>query len=137
MIKLTAIHLLVLIFLFSCGNKEKTSEDYTLGDIKYQFPVSAEAKADFDKGLLLLYSFEYVDANEAFLAAQAADNTEVMAYWGEAMCYYKALWGRVDVDAGREVMAKLGSTMEERIAKTEAGIEREFWQGIEILYGEG
>jgi hypothetical protein len=136
--KLSTIHLLALIFLFSCGiQKENTADDYSLGDIKYQFPVSAAAKADFDKGLLLLYSFEYVDANEAFLTAQAADATEVMALWGEAMCYYKALWGRVDVDAGREVMAKLGATREERLAKTEDGIEREFWQGIEILYGEG
>ena len=136
--KLTAIHFLALIILFSCGKQtENSSEDYTLGDIKYQFPVSAEASADFDKGLLLLYSFEYVDANEAFLAAQTADKNEIMAYWGEAMCYYKALWGRVDVDAGREVMAKLGATREERLAKTEEGIEREFWQAIEILYGEG
>lgn len=136
--KLSVIHLLGLIFLFSCSNQhENSSEDYALGGIKHQFPVSAEASTDFDKGILLLYSFEYVDANEAFLAAQIADKNEVMALWGEAMCYYKALWGRVDVDAGREVMAKLGSTREERLAKTEAGLEREFWQGIEILYGEG
>ena len=65
--KLSAIHFLALIFLFGCGKQtENSSEDYTLGDIKYQFPVSTEASADFDKGLLLLYSFEYVDANEAF-----------------------------------------------------------------------
>lgn len=136
--KLSIIHLLGLIFLFSCSNQhENISEDYVLGGIDHQFPVSVEASADFNKGLLLLYSFEYVDANEAFLAAQTADKNEVMALWGEAMCYYKALWGRVDVTAGREVMAKLGSTTEERLAKTEDGLEREFWQGVEILYGEG
>ena len=136
--KLSTIHLLGLVFLFSCGiQHEDTSEEYALGVIKHQFPVSPEAKEDFDKGLLLLYSFEYVDANEAFLAAQTADKNEIMAYWGEAMCYYKALWGRVDVEAGREVMAKLGATSKERLAKTEDGIEREFWQAIEILYGEG
>ena len=72
--KLSTIPLLGLIFFFSCSNHhENTSEDYALGGIKHQFPVSAEASADFDKGLLLLYSFEYVDANEAFLAAQKAD----------------------------------------------------------------
>jgi hypothetical protein len=135
--KLLSIYLLGLIFLSSCHKQnENTSADYALGGVKHQFPVSAEASEDFDKGLLLLYSFEYVDANEAFLAAQAADKNEVMALWGEAMCYHKGLWGRIDLTAGREVMAKLGATREERLAKTEEGLERDFWQGIEILYGE-
>ncbi len=136
--KFSTISLFGLIFLFSCNkHQDNTSEDYALGGISHQFPVSTAAIDDFDRGLLLLYSFEYVDASEAFLAAQKADKNETMAYWGEAMCYYKALWGRVDATAGREVMAKLGATKEARLAKTAEGLEREFWQAIEILYGEG
>lgn len=137
--KLAILPIFTIVLLFSCSQQnEKTTEDYTLlGDINYQFPVSTEAKKDFSKGLLLLHSFEYEDGKEAFLASQAADKSEVMAYWGEAMCYYKALWGLQDVPAGRGVMAKLGATKEERLAKAEEGLEREFWEGIEILYGEG
>ena len=134
-------NLLAFIFLsvltFSCQQKEETTEAYTLGDINYQFPVSEDAKSDFSKGLLLLHSFEYDDAKEAFLAAQSDDKNEVMAYWGEAMCNYKALWGLQDVPAGKVVMEKLGATKEERLAKAEEGLEREFWESIEILYGEG
>ncbi len=133
-----SVFFLLSVLLFSCGKQnENATEEYTLGDINYQFPVSEDAKSDFSKGLLLLHSFEYEDGKEAFLAAQAADKNEVMAYWGEAMCYYKALWGLQDVPAGQGVMAKLGDTKEERLAKAAEGLEREFWEGIEILYGEG
>jgi tetratricopeptide (TPR) repeat protein len=133
-----SVLLLFMILFFSCGQQsDSVNEDFTLGEINHEFPVSADAKPDFDKGLLLLHSFEYDDGKEAFLAAQAADKNEVMAYWGEAMCYYKALWGLQDVPAGQGVMAKLGATKEERLAKAEEGLEREFWEGVEILYGEG
>ncbi|MTI41321.1 tetratricopeptide repeat protein [Fulvivirga lutimaris] len=137
--KLSTIPFISLIILFGCGQpKETATEDnYTLGEIKYKFPVSPEASEGFDKGLLLLHSFEYDDARDAFLEAQAADKNEVMAYWGEAMCSYKALWGLQNVEEGREVMAKLGSNKEERLGKAEEGLEREFWEGIEFLYGEG
>ncbi len=136
--KLTTLSFLSLIALFGCNQpKETASVDYTLGDIKYQFPVSPEASEGFDKGLLLLHSFEYDDAKEAFLSAQEADKNEVMAYWGEAMCNYKALWGLQNVPEGREVMAKLGATKEERLAMAQEGLERDFWEGIELLFGEG
>ncbi|MFT6857362.1 MAG: tetratricopeptide (TPR) repeat protein [Cyclobacteriaceae bacterium] len=138
MLKSTVFILLGVLILFSCKQQKETpTEDYTLGTIKDQFPVSTAAREAFNTGLLLLHSFEYDDGKDAFLAAQAADKTEVMAYWGEAMCHYRALWGLQDVPAGQEVMAKLGASKEERIAKTEEGIEREFWEGIEILFGEG
>ena len=132
--------LIFLSALLILGCQQKTREsrvDYTLGEIAYAFPVSEEARENFDKGLLLLHSFEYDDAQEVFRLAREKDENEVMAYWGEAMCEYKALWGLQDVEAGREIMSRLGDTREERLAKAEEGIEREFWEGVEILYGEG
>lgn len=135
--RLTALFF-VLTLVIGCSQQKAPKDDsYTLGQIEHQFTVSAEAKESFDKGLLLLHSFEYDDGKEAFRAAQTADSTEVMAYWGEAMCNYKALWGLQDLPAGREIMARLGATTEERLSRAEAGLEREFWRGIEILYGQG
>ena len=124
--------------LISCSQpKDAAGDKYTLGEINYRFPVSQKATEGFDKGLLLLHSFEYDDAKDAFLEAQKADEQEVMAYWGEAMCSYKALWGLQNVEEGRKVMSKLGNTKEERLKKAEEGLEREFWEGIELLYGDG
>ncbi len=129
---------LLVSILISCSQPKETAGDkYELGDINYRFPVSQKAAEGFDKGLLLLHSFEYDDARDAFLEAQKADEQEVMAYWGEAMCSYKALWGLQNLEEGRKVMAKLGNTREDRLKKAEEGLEKEIWAGIELLYGEG
>lgn len=108
-----------------------------MGDLQHEFNISEEAAVPFNKGLLLLHSFEYEDARESFQEAIKADPGEMMAYWGETMSYYKALWGLQDIEAGREVMNKLGKTKEERLEKADNELEKDFWLGIEILYGEG
>jgi tetratricopeptide (TPR) repeat protein len=132
--------LLVAVLLLSdCKQqpeKQETPSD-DLGVLQYNFPVSDQAKASFDKGLLLLHSFEYEDAAEAFEVALDADSTEVMAYWGLAMTEYKALWGLQDVPAGQAYLARLATTKEQRLSKAEEGLERDFLQGLEILFGEG
>ncbi|MDX1629042.1 MAG: hypothetical protein R3345_10115 [Fulvivirga sp.] len=121
----------------SCTQNSNHVEDAQLGDLDHQFPVSEAARPSFEKGLLLLHSFEYDDAREAFEKAREADPNEVMVYWGLAMTHYKALWGLQDVDAGREVIQQLGKDREDRLSKAENELERDFWLGIEILYGEG
>jgi tetratricopeptide (TPR) repeat protein len=136
---LSLLAVAVSLLLFSCKQqpeKQETPPDY-LGVLQYNFPVSEDAKASFDKGLLLLHSFEYEDAAEAFEEAIAADSTEVMAFWGLAMTEYKALWGLQDVPAGQAYLARLGSSKDERLTKAEEGLERDFLLGVEILYGEG
>src|SRR5262249_7878541 len=58
-------------------------------------------------GLIALHQFEYEDANDAFRAARLLDPYAVLAYWGEAMTYYQALWRREDVEAARAALARL------------------------------
>lgn len=133
----------ITLIMFACSSKKESSEASTvetksqLGDMGYTFDISTKAKEAFDKGFLLLHSFEYDDAREEFRVAQQADPTEVMAYWGLAMTYYKALWGLQNVDKGRAIMAEFGNSKEERLAKISDLIEKAFWQGVEILFGEG
>ncbi|QSE98462.1 hypothetical protein [Fulvivirga lutea] len=127
----------IAVFALSCSPKNEISDKAQLGDLGHNFSISENAKPHFDKGLLLLHSFEYEDARDAFMEAKEADPKEVMAYWGEAMTHYKALWGLQDVEAGRAVMQELGSSKEERLAKAENELETNFWMGIEYLYGEG
>lgn len=130
--------LLILMALVSCqAPKNEPPQETHLGVLKHPFNVSDAANQSFTKGLLLLHSFEYSDALKAFQEASRADSTELMAYWGEAMSHYKALWGLQDVDAGRAVLAKVGKTMEERLSIASDELEADFWTGVEILYGEG
>src|SRR4026207_117694 len=55
---------------------------------------SAAAQPLFIKGVLLMHSFEYDDAREAFVEAQKADPAFAMAYWGEAMTFNHPVWQR-------------------------------------------
>ena len=116
---------------------EDATNTPTLGSLQHEFSISDAAQKDFEEGLLLLHSFEYDDAGEAFAKAIEADEEEVMAYWGMAMSYYKALWGLQDVEAGRALMKRLGEDKAARLAKCENQMEQDFWEGIELLYGAG
>ncbi len=138
-----AIYLLsILVAAISCQSADKTSsnledsEDTVLGTLNHPFKISEPAQEAFETGLLLLHSFEYEDAREAFQEAVAADDKEIMAHWGEAMTHYKALWGLQDVDAGREILNRLGSNQEERMATINDPLEKDLWQAVELLYGE-
>ena len=132
-----ALPMFLILLIFSCVNAEKETPSSNLGSLQHEFSISDAARPDFEKGLLLLHSFEYEDAREAFQEAILADKNEVMAYWGETMSYYKALWGLQDVEAGRKVMNQLAATREERLQKAENELELDFWTGVELLYGEG
>ena len=124
---LLTTYCLVFAACTTTAPEEKATPDTNLGVLQHQFTLSEESKEDFNKGLLLLHSFEYDDAKEAFQAAIIKDSNEVMAYWGEAMANYRALWGLQDVEAGKAVMAKLDSTKERRLAKAENELEKDFW----------
>ncbi|MEM6522917.1 MAG: tetratricopeptide repeat protein [Bacteroidota bacterium] len=128
----------IICFTLGCtSQKQEVPSESTLGELQYIFPVSNEASVEFNTGLLLLHSFEYDDAREAFEEAIKADSTEIMGYWGVAMSYYKALWGLQDIPAGRETLARVADTRKGRLEAAEPGIERDLWEGIEILYGNG
>lgn len=131
------INFLLFAACYSCNSPQPVTQEAYLGNLQHEFPISEAARPDFDQGLLLLHSFEYDDARDAFQQAIEADASELMAYWGEVMTYYKALWKLQDVDAGRAVMKKLGTSKEARLAKAENELERDFWTGVELLYGEG
>jgi tetratricopeptide (TPR) repeat protein len=91
-----------------------------------------EAAAAFAEGLAALHSFEYEDANAAFLRAQRLDPRLALAYWGEAMSYHQTLWGHEDVAAGRRALARLPATA--RGADPRA---RRLIDAARILFGDG
>ncbi len=131
---------LIPFLIFSCKPAEKVEEEVVenhLGVLEHGFNINEASQSDFEEGLLLIHSFEYDDALTAFQAAKEKDSTEVMNYWGEAMSHYKALWGLQDKRAGYAVMEALGITKEERMEKISDPLEKDFWEGLEILYGDG
>ena len=102
------------------------------------FPTSgaAEAQAPFMEGLLMLHSFEYEDAADAFRRAQEIDPDFAMAYWGESLTHYRRLWYSIDLESARAAMNKLGATTEIRAGKASTAREKAYLASVDILYGE-
>lgn len=97
---------------------------------------NASAREDFQRGLLLLHNFEYLDAADLFREAQKKDPTFALAYWGEAMTYNHPVWLSQETDEARETL---------REYKEHAGpngrplpsLDRDLLTSVEILYGDG
>ncbi len=121
----------VLAFI-SC-KQNKPDKDY-LGVVDIEVSGEASALPHFEKGLLLLHSFEYEDAREAFKEARAKDPKMAMAYWGEAMTYNHSLWSEQDYEAAITALEPLKDIDMEKEA-TE--LERDFIQAVKILYAPG
>jgi len=136
---------LLLLFLSCSSTQDKTTEDINegttaetqLGNIDFEVTGSEKAKPHFEKGLLLLHSFEYDDAREAFQEAQKVDSTFAMAYWGEAMTHNHSLWQQQDRESALAALNRLAPDAESRMAFVNTDLEKDFLNAIEILFGEG
>ena len=108
-----------------------------LGTIEFPTSGNAAAQPLFIKGVLLMHSFEYEDAREAFIQAQKADPNFAMAYWGEAMTFNHPVWQRTSPDLAKAALAKLGATPEARRAKAPTEKEKDWLGAVERLFDNG
>jgi hypothetical protein len=60
-----------------------------------------------------------------------------MAYRGEAMTFNHPVWMQQDLKAGRDALNKLAPTPAARRARAKTDREKEYFDTIEILYGDG
>jgi len=128
---------ILLTFIVACRSSQKNNTKDQLGYIDFTVTGKEEAQPVFTKAVLLLHSFEYVDAAEEFQKVQKIDPGFVMAWWGEAMSYNHPLWQEQDYEKGNAVLTALAPTATERIAKAKTELEKDFIDGINILYGKG
>ncbi len=121
--------LIGFVVMFSCRQKDQTESK--LGVVDFKVYGNELAQPHFEKGLLLLHSFEYEDSREEFLKAQAADPNMAMAYWGEAMTYNHSIWSDQDYESGFEVVQKINNLKElDQLSE----VELELIEAIKILY---
>lgn len=126
--------LVAAVLALSLGVSTSSQE---LGTIDFATSGSAAAQPLFIKGVLLMHSFEYDDAREAFVEAQKADPGFAMAYWGEAMTYNHPVWQRTSPDLATAALAKLAPTAEARRARAPTEKEKDWLGAVERLYGPG
>ena len=84
-----------------------TSE--VLGELSFPNSGNGAAQEPFLRGVKLLHNFQYEQAIEAFRAAQKADPTFALAYWGEAMSHNYSLWAEQHVDQAHAALSKLAA----------------------------
>ena len=104
--------LLALCFCFSCQSKKAPPQlvgldllrgDIILcggdkfGEVSFSLACNPETRATFDLGVSLLHSFEYEEAEKAFVKVIDTDPDCAMAYWGVAMSITHSLWYQTDL----------------------------------------
>ena len=99
--------------------------------------AAGDAQTAFRDGVTALHSFEYEEANDAFVQAQRLNPGLVMAYWGEAMTYHQTLWRNENLQAGRDALAHLGPTPAARRARTADPREQGYLAAVESLFAAG
>ncbi len=62
------------------------------GEVNFSLSCDYSVRETFDLALALLHSFEYSEAEKAFVKVLDADPECAMAYWGVAMSIYHAAW---------------------------------------------
>jgi hypothetical protein len=83
-----------------------------LGKVDFPTSCSAQVQPILEKGLALLHSFQYEEAQQTFAEVQSRDAKCAMAHWGAAMAFYHQLW-----DFPNEAKLKEGRKEIERARK--------------------
>lgn len=68
-----------------CGNGQ-------FGEVSFSESCNDETRETFNLAISLLHSFEYIEAEKAFVKVIDKDPTCAMAYWGVVMSMYHGLW---------------------------------------------
>jgi hypothetical protein len=86
--------------------------DEKVGSVTFTTSCAPEVQSQFERGVALLYSFEYEMADAQFEEVAKKDPRCAMAYWGQAMTFYHELWSRpskADLAQGAELLTKARS----------------------------
>ncbi|MEB2776782.1 hypothetical protein SYJ56_15760 [Algoriphagus sp. D3-2-R+10] len=137
--KISSVILSIFLIVFSisgCQNKKsKVTDnledldllrgDITLcgggdfGEVSFALSCNVDIRQTFDLAISLLHSFEYEEAEKAFVKVIDADPECAMAYWGVAMSNFHSLW----LQSGTDYLNK--GTKVLKIASTTSKGERE------------
>ena len=102
-----------------------------LGTVSFPTSCAPAAQKSFERGLALLYSFEYAEAGSQFKEVSDGDSKCAMAYWGQAMSLYHQLWARpdrADLKRGAELLEKA------RSLKPATARERDYIEAAAVFY---
>jgi tetratricopeptide (TPR) repeat protein len=89
--------LIVVILSAQCFSAPRGTDDHAtehLGTVRFPTSCATGVQEAFDRGVALLHSFEYAEADKQFQQVAQNDPNCAIAYWGQAMSLYHQLWSR-------------------------------------------
>lgn len=132
---------LILLVVCSCAfpalaDEGMHHEDLTTAQVgTVSFPISCApaVQKPFERGVALLHSFWYEEAQKEFEQIAKDDPKCAMAHWGVAMSLWHQLWNHPEADVVKKGMAevKAGQTLDPKI-----GRERDYLAAIGTFYSE-
>jgi hypothetical protein len=102
-----------------------------LGAVSFSTSCAPAVQKSFERGVALLHSFGYEEADHQFAEIAQEDPQCAMAYWGQAMSRYHQLWSRpsdADLKSGHELMQKAQAT------KAKTPRERDYIDALAVFY---
>jgi len=109
-----------ILFSVSADHDHAHHDLGNIGKAHIETSCNAAAQKDIDRGLALIHSFWYAEAEKAFRSAAAADAECGMAWWGAAMSNLHPIWAPPTADE-----RKTGTAAAEKARKAGAKTARE------------
>jgi hypothetical protein len=125
-----------LLFSFPLLAQEEHQHTEPLEKIgKVSFPITCDqsVQKEFERGLALLHSFWYEEAQKSFEKVLNPDPHCAVAYWGQAMSIYRPLWNRPsasDLQNGRKFI-QVAQTIDGNSRR-----ERDYIDALAVFYGD-
>ncbi len=131
---LSALAILVLsaLPLLAQEHEHEHGSAERLGTIDFPVTCSPAAQSTFTRGVALLHSFWYEEAEKTFRHAAEIDPKCGMAWWGVAMCNYHQVWPTpytsAELQRGIDAAAKAASI------GAKSARERAYINAVTVLY---
>ena len=109
---------------------EELTQDQ-LGTVHFPVSCTPDAQKAFEKGVALLHSFWYEEAEKTFMDVEKRDPHCAMAYWGEAMSLWHQLWNQPDSPTIQRGLAELKQADS---AKAKTARELDYIQALNEFY---
>jgi tetratricopeptide (TPR) repeat protein len=121
------------VSLFAQEPQHHHGADEQVGSVSFATSCAPEVQSQFERGIALLYSFEYEMADAQFEEVAKKDPRCAMAYWGQAMTLHHELWSRpskTDLAQGAELLAKA------RSIQPPTARERDYILALSVFYSD-
>jgi tetratricopeptide (TPR) repeat protein len=123
-----------LIFSFSVFAQEEhhhTEPLEKIGAVSFPLTCDHSVQKEFERGVALLHSFWYEEAQKSFKEVAVQDPHCAMAYWGQAISIYRPLWNRPSASDLKDGW-KLIETARTVAGKSQR--ERDYIEALAVFY---